>query len=98
VTDQRGDARLLERDHRARGDAENRVRNAKDCGMRNLPFTAFAHNEVWLEVVLIALDLVAWTQALLLDGAVPTRHRAATPATTHATTRSRHTTTRHDAC
>ncbi len=72
MTDQRGDARLLERDHRARGDAENRVRNAKDCGMRNLPFTAFAHNEVWLELVLIALDLVAWTQALLLDGALQT--------------------------
>ncbi|MDP9256016.1 MAG: IS1380 family transposase [Actinomycetota bacterium] len=72
LTDRLGDARELERDHRARGDAENRVRAAKDCGMRNLPFHAFAHNEVWLELVLMALDLIAWTQALLLDGALAT--------------------------
>lgn len=36
LTDRTGDARALEREHRARGDAENRVRAAKDCGMRNL--------------------------------------------------------------
>ena len=72
LTDQAGDARILERDHRARGDAENRVRNAKACGLRNLPFKAFAHNEVWLELVLCAADLLAWTQRLLLDGALAT--------------------------
>ena len=72
LTDRLGDARELERGHRARGDAENRVRAAKDCGMRNLPFHAFSHNEVWLELVLMALDLIAWTQALLLDGALAT--------------------------
>ena len=66
LTDQHGDIAKLERDHRARGDAENRVRNAKDCGMENLPFRAFAHNEAWLELVLIALDLVAWTERILL--------------------------------
>jgi len=70
ICDRQGDPRALERDHRARGDAENRVRNAKDCGLRNLPFHAFDRNEVWLELVLIALDLLAWTQALLLDGAL----------------------------
>jgi hypothetical protein len=72
LTDQQGDARILERDHRARGDAENRVRTAKDCGLRNLPFHAFSHNAVWLELVLCAVDLIAWTQALLLDGALAT--------------------------
>ena len=72
LTDQPGDPRDLELVHRARGDAENRVRAAKDCGMRNLPFKAFRHNEVWLELVLCALDLIAWTQALLLDGALQT--------------------------
>ena len=70
MCDRHGDARLLERDHRARGDAENRIRNAKDCGLRNLPFHAFHRNQVWLELILIALDLLAWTQALLLDGAL----------------------------
>lgn len=72
LTDRLGDPRVLERDHRARGDAENRVRDAKACGMENLPFHAFARNEIWLELVLCALDLVAWTQALLLDDALQT--------------------------
>jgi hypothetical protein len=27
-----------------------------------------ARNQVWLELVLIAQDLIAWTQALALDG------------------------------
>jgi len=64
------DLAALERDHRARGDAENRVRAAKDCGLRNLPLRAFRHNEVWLELVMMALDLLAWTQALCLDGSL----------------------------
>ena len=66
LTDRQGAIADLERDHRARGDAENRVRNAKACGMQNLPFKAFAHNEAWLELVLCALDLVAWTERILL--------------------------------
>ena len=47
---------------------EDRIRCAKDTGLRNLPFFEFAHNAVWLEVVLIAQDLIAWTQGLCLSG------------------------------
>ncbi len=72
LTDRLGDPRALEREHRARGDAENRVRAAKACGLQNLPFRAFARNELWLELVICALDLVAWTQALVPDGALAT--------------------------
>jgi Transposase DDE domain group 1 len=36
--------------------------------MRNLPFKDFEHNRVWLALVLIAHDLIAWTQRLLLTG------------------------------
>ena len=36
--------------------------------MRNLPFGDFASNEVWLELVLIAQDLFAWSRSLLLEG------------------------------
>jgi hypothetical protein len=68
LTDRHGSITELEREHRARGDAENRVRAAKACGMENLPFHAYAHNEAWLELVLCALDLVAWTERLLLAG------------------------------
>jgi Transposase DDE domain group 1 len=68
MTDRHGDPRILEREHLARGDAENRIRTAKDCGMRNLPFHTFSHNAVWLDLVLCAPDVIAWTQALLPDG------------------------------
>jgi hypothetical protein len=33
-----------------------------------VPFRDFDHNQVWLEVSLIAQDLTAWTQRLALDG------------------------------
>ena len=37
-------------------------------GFAKFPFKQFALNEVWLEIVLLAHDLIVWTQALLLDG------------------------------
>lgn len=58
----------LELRHRRRARVEDRIRCAKDAGLSNLPFHAFAPNEVWLELVLIAQDLFAWTQGLCLEG------------------------------
>jgi hypothetical protein len=68
LTDLEGHAAELERLHRARANAEDRVRNAKQTGLENLPFRAFDHNAIWLELSLIAQDLSAWTQHLALDG------------------------------
>ena len=68
LTDLDGDAVELERLHRARANAEDRVRGAKQTGLANLPFRDFDHNAVWLELSLIAQDLIAWTQLLALDG------------------------------
>jgi hypothetical protein len=39
-----------------------------DTGLQKFPFKTFALNEVWLEIVMLAHDLIVWTQALLLDG------------------------------
>jgi hypothetical protein len=58
----------IERLHRGRGDAENLIRAAKQTGLENLPFREFALNAVWLELSLIAQDLIAWTQQLCLEG------------------------------
>ena len=58
----------IERHHRARARVEDHIRNDKDTGLRNLPFRDFEHNRVWLQLVLIAHDLLCWTQRLLLDG------------------------------
>jgi DDE family transposase len=36
--------------------------------MEKLPFRDYAMNAVWLELSLIAQDLLAWTKTLTLDG------------------------------
>jgi hypothetical protein len=61
---------VIERRHRQRAQIEDRIRDDKDTGLAKFPFKAFALNEVWLEIVLLAHDLIVWTQALLLDGAL----------------------------
>jgi Transposase DDE domain group 1 len=62
------DIAILERRHRQRARVEDRIRDDKDTGLQKFPFKEFALNEVWLQIVLLAHDLIVWTQALLLDG------------------------------
>jgi hypothetical protein len=47
---------------------EDRIRDDKDTGLAKFPFKEFALNEVWLQIVMLAHDLIIWTQALALDG------------------------------
>jgi Transposase DDE domain group 1 len=69
LSDQAGESiSLLERRHRARARVEDQIRDDKDTGLAKLPFRSFEMNAVWLELVLIAHDLLAWTKALLLSG------------------------------
>lgn len=56
----------LEVQHRLRARAEDRIRCLKDTGLRNLPLHDFTANQVWLELVGLAADLLAWTQHLAL--------------------------------
>ena len=65
----------IERLHRGRGDAENLIRGAKQTGLENLPFREFALNAVWLELSLIAQDLIAWTQRLCLTASSRSANR-----------------------
>ncbi|GAA3167855.1 IS1380 family transposase [Streptomyces virens] len=55
----------LELRHRLRARAEDRIRAA---GLRNLPLHRTAQNRIWLEIVQIALDLLAWMPMLALTG------------------------------
>ena len=50
--------------HRAR--FEDRIRCAKDTGLRNLPLKGFAASQVWCRIVALACELLAWTQMLAL--------------------------------
>ena len=71
LTDQDdGDIAVLELRHRGRARVEDRIRTGKDIGMRNLPHYAFAHNQTWLEISLIAQELLCWMRLLCLDGAL----------------------------
>ena len=70
----------LELRHRRRARAEDRIRCAKDTGLGNLPLHDAASNAVWLAVVLLACDLLTWTQTLSLTGPL----RVAEPKTLRA--------------
>jgi hypothetical protein len=62
------DITYLEARHRGHARVEDRIRCAKDTGLRNLPFGDFANNACWVELICLAQDLIAFTQGLVLDG------------------------------
>jgi hypothetical protein len=65
----------LELRHRRHARVEDRIRAAKDTGLRNLPFHRHAQNQIWLQITALAQELLAWTQRLALTG----EHRLAEP-------------------
>ena len=58
----------LELRHRRRARCEDRIRCAKDTGLRNLPLHGFDQNQIWCELVAMACELTAWMAMLALDG------------------------------
>lgn len=69
VTDQRTRSLAeLELRHRLHARVEDRVQEATELGLGRLPFQALQPNENWLELVLVAQDLLAWLRALVLEG------------------------------
>jgi hypothetical protein len=56
----------LELRNRQRARAEDRIRAARATGLLNLPLHDMAQNRIWLEIVQIALDLLAWMPMLVL--------------------------------
>jgi hypothetical protein len=68
VTDlQDSDLAFLEALYRARGRMEQRICDIKATAAANLPSHSFAINQAWLTLVMIAQDLMCWTQHLGLD-------------------------------
>src|SRR5258708_2134100 len=58
----------LELRHRRRARCEDRIRCAKDTGLRNLPLHGYAQNQIWCEIVALACELLAWMQMLAFTG------------------------------
>jgi hypothetical protein len=69
ITDQEAeDIATLEATHRAHAQVEDRVKTLKATGAQHLPFASFQANTAWLELSLLAHDIMAFTQQLTLDG------------------------------
>jgi hypothetical protein len=65
----RGQLPDLELRHRRRARAEDRIRCAKDTGLRNLPLHSFDANRIWCAIVTLAAEITAWMQLLALTSA-----------------------------
>ncbi|MGF7022879.1 hypothetical protein JOE54_003673 [Brachybacterium tyrofermentans] len=58
----------LEVRHRRRARCEDRIRIAKDMGLRNLSLTSFAQNRIWCQIVALASETTAWMGLLGYPG------------------------------
>jgi hypothetical protein len=66
------DTAYLEALYRGRGRAERQICDTKATGLTNLPSHSFQINHTWLQLTLVAHDLLAWTRLLALDGDLAT--------------------------
>ncbi len=56
----------LDARHRSHARVEDRIRCGKDTGLGRFPSKLFAINAAWLACALVAIDLIAWAQTILL--------------------------------
>jgi hypothetical protein len=61
-----GQLAFLDSRHRAHARVEDRIRCGKDTGLGRFPSQTFAINAAWLTAVMLAVDLLAWAQTILL--------------------------------
>jgi hypothetical protein len=59
-----GQAGGLELRHRQHARVEDRIREGKATGLRNLPCRGWDENSAWLEAVLAAADLICWAKLI----------------------------------
>lgn len=68
LTNSHGDMMALELRQRRHARVENSIKALRDTGLDRMPFAKFAANQLWLELVLAAADLLAWLRISCLDG------------------------------
>jgi hypothetical protein len=69
ITDQNDtEIAALERRHRLHARVEDRIQESQELGLGRLPFQALQPNLAWIELALLAHDLLAWLRLLALDG------------------------------
>jgi hypothetical protein len=67
-----GSIQFLHARHWAHARVEDRIRTGKNTGFGRFPSWVFAINQAWLQLVPTGIELLAWTQTLLLDGELAT--------------------------
>jgi hypothetical protein len=63
-----GQVQSLDARHRTQAHVEDRVKQFKACGARNLPSIDYDRNSAWLQLAALATSLTAWLRHLALDG------------------------------
>ena len=63
-----GQVQRLDARHRTQAHVEDRVKQFKACGARNLPSTDYDRNAAWLQLAALATSLTAWLRHVALDG------------------------------
>jgi hypothetical protein len=63
-----GQLQFLDARHRTQAHVEDRVKQFKACGARNLPSIDYDRNSAWLQLAALATSLTAWLRHLALDG------------------------------
>ncbi|HEY6422614.1 MAG TPA: IS1380 family transposase [Pseudonocardiaceae bacterium] len=63
-----GQLQWLDARHRTQAHVEDRVKQFKACGARNLPSIDYDRNAAWLQLAALATSLTAWLRHLALDG------------------------------
>jgi hypothetical protein len=68
LTNSAGDPLALELRQRRHARVENCIKALRQSGLDRMPFSSFAMNQAWLELVLAGTDLLAWLRLGCLDG------------------------------
>lgn len=63
-----GQVQFLDARHRTQAHVEDRVKQFKACGARNLPSIDYDRNSAWLQLAALATSLTAWLRHVALDG------------------------------
>ena len=65
---QTGQVQWLDARHRTQAHVEDRMKQIKACGARNLPSIDWHRNSAWLQLAALATSLTAWLRHIALDG------------------------------
>ena len=63
-----GQTQFLDARHRTQAHVEDDIKDAKACGAQRLPSKDYHRNAAWLQLVALAVNLLAWLKLIALDG------------------------------